>query len=98
MYDISSESLTPVTSDPDSLRNVKFSPDSNKLAFVRNDNNLYLFDLTNELEEQLTFDGSEDILNGHFGWVYEEEFGTYDSYKWSPNSCLLYTSDAADDC
>ena len=86
VYDISSESLTPVTADPDSLRNVKFSPDSNKLAFVRNDNNLYLFDLINEVEEQLTYDGSEDILNGHFGWVYEEEFGTYDSYKWSPNS------------
>ena len=86
VYDISSESLTPVTTDPDSLRNVKFSPDSNKLAFVRNDNNLYLFDLINEVEEQLTYDGSEDILNGHFGWVYEEEFGTYDSYKWSPNS------------
>jgi len=86
VYDIKSESLTPVTSDPDSLRNVKFSPDSNKLAFVRNDNNLYFFDLINIKEEQLTFDGSEDILNGHFGWVYEEEFGTYDSYKWSPNS------------
>tara|TARA_Y100001936_G_scaffold7865_1_gene6991 strand:+ start:2210 stop:4447 length:2238 start_codon:yes stop_codon:yes gene_type:complete len=86
VYDIKSESLSPVTSDPDSLRNVKFSPDSNKLAFVRNDNNLYLFDLINSSEEQLTFDGSEDILNGHFGWVYEEEFGTYDSYKWSPNS------------
>ena len=86
VYDIASESVTPVTSDPDSLRNVKFSPDSNKLAFVRNDNNLYLFDLIDSSEEQLTFDGSEDILNGHFGWVYEEEFGTYDSYKWSPNS------------
>ena len=86
VYDIASESLTPITSDPDSLRNVKFSPDSNKLAFVRNDNNLYLFDLIDNKEEQLTFDGSEDILNGHFGWVYEEEFGTYDSYKWSPNS------------
>ena len=86
VYDITSESITTVSSNPDSLRNVKFSPDSNKLAFVRNDNNLYLFDLTNKIEEQLTFDGSEDILNGHFGWVYEEEFGTYDSYKWSPNS------------
>ena len=86
VYDIASESVAPVTSDPDSLRNVKFSPDSNKLAFVRNDNNLYLFDLIDSREEQLTFDGSEDILNGHFGWVYEEEFGTYDSYKWSPNS------------
>ena len=57
MYDISSESLTPVTTDPDSLRNVKFSPDSNKLAFVRNDNNLYLFDLTNELKNSLPMMG-----------------------------------------
>jgi len=89
VYDILSESLVPVTSDPDSLRNVKFSPDSNKLAFVRNDNNLYLFDLNTEIEEQLTFDGSDDILNGHFGWVYEEEFGTYDSYKWSPDSNFI---------
>ena len=89
VYDIFSESLIPVTSDPDSLRNVKFSPDSNKLAFVRNDNNLYLFDLNTEIEEQLTFDGSDDILNGHFGWVYEEEFGTYDSYKWSPDSNFI---------
>ena len=89
VYDILSESLIPVTSDPDSLRNVKFSPDSNKIAFVRNDNNLYLFDLNTEIEEQLTFDGSDDILNGHFGWVYEEEFGTYDSYKWSPDSNFI---------
>ena len=89
VYDISSESLISVTSNPDSLRNVKFSPDSNKLAFVRNDNNLYLFDLNTEIEEQLTFDGSDDILNGHFGWVYEEEFGTYDSYKWSPDSNFI---------
>jgi dipeptidyl-peptidase-4 len=68
------------------LRNVKFSPDSENIAFVREDNNLYLFSIASNLEEQLTFDGSENILNGHFGWVYEEEFGTYDSYKWSPNS------------
>jgi dipeptidyl-peptidase-4 len=86
IYDIESSSLTSVTSNPDRLRNVKFSPDSENIAFVREDNNLYLFSLASNLEEQLTFDGSENILNGHFGWVYEEEFGTYDSYKWSPNS------------
>ena len=86
VYDIESSSLVSVTSNPDSLRNVKFSPNSENVAFVRNDNNLYVFDLKNNFEEQLTFDGSDDILNGHFGWVYEEEFGTYDSYKWSPDS------------
>ena len=86
VYNISSQSLHPITADPDSLRNVKFSPDSEKVAYVRNDNNLYMFSINDNKETQLTFDGSDTILNGHFGWVYEEEFGTYDSYKWSPNS------------
>ena len=35
---------------------------------------------------QLTKSGSENYLNGIFGWVYEEEFSSYDSYKWSPDS------------
>ena len=53
---------------------------------MREDNNLYLYNLESNEESQLTFDGSETILNGHFGWVYEEEFGSYDAYRWSPNS------------
>ena len=89
VYDINQISLKPVSSQPDSLRNVKFSPDSKKIAYVRNDNNLYMYEISEEKETQLTFDGSDTILNGHFGWVYEEEFGTYDSYKWSPNSQFI---------
>ena len=89
VYDINQMSVKPVSSQPDSLRNVKFSPDSKKIAYVRNDNNLYMYEISEEKETQLTFDGSDTILNGHFGWVYEEEFGTYDSYKWSPNSQFI---------
>ena len=89
VYNINQISLKPVSSQPDSLRNVKFSPDSKKIAYVRNDNNLYMYEISEEKETQLTFDGSDTILNGHFGWVYEEEFGTYDSYKWSPNSQFI---------
>ena len=89
VYNINQMSLKPVSSQPDSLRNVKFSPDSKKIAYVRNDNNLYMYEISEEKETQLTFDGSDTILNGHFGWVYEEEFGTYDSYKWSPNSQFI---------
>ena len=89
VYNINQMSLKPVSSQPDSLRNVKFSPDSKKIAYVRNDNNLYMYEISEEKEIQLTFDGSDTILNGHFGWVYEEEFGTYDSYKWSPNSQFI---------
>ena len=89
VYNINQMSLKPISSQPDSLRNVKFSPDSKKIAYVRNDNNLYMYEISEEKETQLTFDGSDTILNGHFGWVYEEEFGTYDSYKWSPNSQFI---------
>ena len=86
VYDIKTGSIQPVSDQPDSLRNVKFSPNSEYVSYVRNDNNLYIYSLKTLEESQLTFDGSETILNGHFGWVYEEEFGSYDAYRWSPNS------------
>jgi dipeptidyl-peptidase-4 len=89
VYDISSQNLTSVSSNPDSLRNVKFSPNSEYISYVRNDNNLYVYSLQNDEESQLTFDGSDTLLNGHHGWVYEEEFGSYDSYKWSPTSNFI---------
>ena len=85
-YDIKTESIQSVSDEPDSLRNVKFSPNSDYISYVRNDNNLYIYSLASLEQTQLTFDGSETILNGHFGWVYEEEFGSYDAYRWSPNS------------
>ncbi len=86
VYDINTGNIQPVSDQPDSLRNVKFSPNSEYVSYVRNDNNLYIYSLKTLEESQLTFDGSETILNGHFGWVYEEEFGSYDAYRWSPNS------------
>jgi len=35
---------------------------------------------------QLTFDGSETIINGTFDWVYEEEFDCRDGFRWSGDS------------
>ena len=83
VYDIANNTIVPVSANPDSLRNVKISPDNKYVSYVRNDNNLYLFSLEGSEEIQLTTDGSETLLNGHFGWVYEEEFGSYDAYRWS---------------
>ena len=85
VYNIANDTITPVSANPDSLRNVKISPDNQYVSYVRNDNNLYLFSLEDLEEVQLTTDGSETTLNGHFGWVYEEEFGSYDAYRWSPS-------------
>ncbi|MEC9474890.1 MAG: DPP IV N-terminal domain-containing protein, partial [Candidatus Neomarinimicrobiota bacterium] len=62
------------------------APDGLKVAYVRKDNNLYVFDIKKRKERKLTKSGSSSILNGHFGWVYEEEFGSFDAYRWSPNS------------
>lgn len=85
VYDFQEKRLTRLASG-ERLRNVKFSPDGDKVAYVKPDNNLYVTFLSKEREKQLTRDGSEHILNGHFGWVYEEEFGDYDAYRWSPDS------------
>lgn len=65
--------------------NIGFSPDSKKIGFVRG-NNLFVIDIKSGKETQLTFDGSENILNGKFDWVYEEEFSIIRGWEWSPDS------------
>ena len=85
LYDMNSEIVMKVA-DGNRLRNVKFSPDGESVAYLKNDNNLYAYHINDDKEIRLTKDGSLNILNGHFGWVYEEEFGSYDAYRWSPDS------------
>ncbi|MBA4251058.1 MAG: S9 family peptidase [Chlorobiaceae bacterium] len=65
--------------------NAQFSPDGEKLGFVRGDN-LFVVDIQTGKETQLTFDGNGIILNGHFDWVYEEEFSIINAFQWSPES------------
>ena len=85
VYDLDADQLMKVSENNTHLRNVKFSPDGERIAYVRKDNNLYMFDFTRGRERQLTTTGSETISNGHFGWLYEEELTGYDGYRWSPN-------------
>ena len=86
IYDIKNEKLNPLSDDNTDLRNVKFSPDGQYVAYLKNDNNLYVYNITRNRQRQLTTTGSENILNGHFGWLYEEELTGYDGYRWSPDS------------
>ena len=66
-----------------------FSPDGNKIAFVRA-NNLYIKDLTTSVETQITTDGERNkIINGAPDWVYEEEFSFSKAFAWSPESDKL---------
>ncbi len=70
---------------PSTLMFAKFSPDSRSVGYVR-ENNIYVEDLTSKKITQLTHDGSRTIINGTFDWVYEEEFGLRDGFRWSPDS------------
>jgi dipeptidyl-peptidase-4 len=74
--------------DPDLQMFAKFSPDSRSVAYVRG-NNLWVTDLTTGLSRQLTTDGSDDVINGTTDWVYEEELGLRDAFRWSPDSKRL---------
>lgn len=63
-----------------------FSPDGNKVMFVRK-NNIYYYDFAAAQEKTVTKDGEHNkIKNGWADWVYEEEFSKADYYEWSPDS------------
>ena len=68
-----------------SLMFAKFSPDSRKAAYVSR-NNIYVEDLSNGHITAVTTDGTDEIINGIFDWVYEEEFNCRDGFRWSPDS------------
>ena len=62
----------------------KFSPDGNKVAYVRA-NNIYVEDVGSGAITPLTRDGSDTIINGTSDWVYEEELDIRDAFRWSPD-------------
>ncbi len=62
----------------------KFSPDATRVAYVSKQN-IYVEDLSTGNINQITFDGGENIINGTFDWVYEEELDCRDGFRWSPD-------------
>ena len=70
-------------------REATFSPDGERIAFVR-DNNVFIKTLRFGTENQVTTDGKKDeIINGVPDWVYEEEFVATKAFAWSPDSKFL---------
>ncbi len=45
-----------------------------------------MYDFGTKTETQLTSDDGENIFNGRYDWVYEEEFGKAQAWNWSPDS------------
>lgn len=69
---------------PSTVMFAKFSPDGQRVAYVR-EHNLYAEDVATPRITQLTSDGSRTIINGTFDWVYEEELNLRDGFRWSPD-------------
>jgi len=62
----------------------KFSPDGGRVAYVSK-LNIYAEDIATGVINKLTKDGGDNIINGTFDWVYEEELGDLDGFRWSPD-------------
>ncbi len=73
-----------LTSTADPSEDPKFSPDGTRIAYVRK-RNLFVRNIAENSEKQLTNDKSEDVLNGAVDWVYAEELNVRSNYFWSPN-------------
>jgi dipeptidyl-peptidase-4 len=85
VWDFRRRELTPVSATPGLQQFAKFSPDNRSVGFVR-DHNIFVTDIRSGRERQLTFDGDENVINGTTDWVYEEELGLRDAFRFSPDS------------
>ena len=70
--------------EPESMMFAKFSPDGRKVAFVR-ERNLFVQDLFDLSIKAVSAGSSDHIISGTTDWVYEEEFGLRDGFRWSPD-------------
>ena len=85
IVDVENKKVTTVIESSEDQELAEFSPDGKKIGFVRS-NNLFVYDIESGIETRLTVDGNENILNGKFDWVYEEEFSNIYAWQWSPDS------------
>ena len=69
---------------PSTLMFAKLSPDATRVGYVR-ENNIFIEPSENGTATKLTPDGTDEVINGTFDWVYEEEFFCRDGWKWSPD-------------
>lgn len=69
-------------------RTAEVSPDGSMIGYERG-GDMYVEDLASHSEKRLTSDATEHVYNGHFDWVYEEEFGMAQAWNWSPDNRFI---------
>jgi dipeptidyl-peptidase-4 len=86
IYDLASKEVTLVNDKK--ILHPAFSPQSDKVAYVL-DNNIYYLDLNTKETIKITDDGDYNHINGNCDWVYEEEFEFTKAYEWSAEGDFL---------
>ena len=84
LYDLAAASARQLTTATDPSGDPKFSPDGERIAYVRK-HNLYVLPVNGKSEKELTHDKADDLFNGDIDWVYAEELAVRSNYFWSPD-------------
>ena len=88
LYNLESGTALQMTSSADQSVDPKFSPNGDRIAYVRK-HNLYVRVVSDGKEHPLTKDTEPDLLDGEVDWVYEEELYTRSNYFWSPDGAEI---------
>jgi dipeptidyl-peptidase 4 len=88
VWDISKKLMKTVTAEGKQWY-TSFSPDSKKIAYVR-EGNIFIKNLENDQLQPVTFDGAMgQNLYGMADALYENNFGMMQAYQWSPDGQYL---------
>lgn len=90
IFDIKRNTLKPLSTAHPRQQSPVVSPDGRMIAFMAEDNNIYVHKVDYGSEVAVTTDGCPNsIINGVPDWVYEEEFTTSCSMVWAPDNTML---------
>ncbi len=88
VYDLNSKKVWKISNDK--VLHATFNSQANKVAYVKSDNNIYIYDLISSTEKAVTSDGKKNsIINGNCDWVYEEEFEFTRAFEWNATGDFL---------
>jgi dipeptidyl-peptidase-4 len=87
-FDLKTQAARVLLSSKEEMTDVKISPDSQYVSFVR-DHNVWLLSTAGGQERAFTTRGTEKLRKGELDWVYPEELELYTAYWWAPDSSAI---------
>ncbi len=84
----SAQATRRLTRTPEFETDARFSPEGRYVSFVRGQD-LFIIDLVEGVERQLTLDGEDLIKNGTAEFIAQEEMDRYTGYWWSDDEAYI---------